>query len=74
MNLRYMRAGQNSFETAAAVTAAGGWGNVVAVQVAIDFEGTEGAQRGDYIEGTDGQVLSRTATNVVMLRNREGAL
>lgn len=74
LNLRYMRAGQTAFETAAAITAAGAWDTVVAVRVAIDFEGTAGALRGDYIEGTDGQALARTATNVVMLRNREGAL
>lgn len=74
MRLRYMRAGQNAFETAAAVAAVGGWDEVVAIQVAIDFEGTRGALQGDYIEGTDGNALSRTATNVVMLRNREGML
>lgn len=74
MNIRYLRAGQTDFVTAAAVTAADAWDEVVAVRVAIDFEGTAGALRGDYIQGTDGEALSRTATNVVMLRNREGVL
>lgn len=74
LNIRYLRAGQAAFATAAAITAADAWDQVVAVQVAVTFAGTRGALRGQDIQGTDGAALERTVTNVVALRNREELL
>lgn len=74
LNIRYLRAGQAAFATAATITAADAWDQVVAVQVAVTFAGTRGALRGQDIQGTDGAALERTITNVVALRNREDLL
>lgn len=74
MSLRYRVNGATSFVDAAAITAAGNWGAVNAVQVNLTVEGTVGALRGSYIEGTDGDALSRQLTHIVALRNKEGVL
>lgn len=50
------------------------WGLVNAVRVTLTAEGTEGALRGAYLEGTDGEVLRRQSRHVVAIRNREGVL
>jgi type IV pilus assembly protein PilW len=74
MTITYLRQGQTAFVPAATITAADAWANVVAARVSITFTGTEGALRGTYIEGTDGEALERTVVNVVTLRNREEML
>ncbi len=71
MNLFYLEAGEADYGDAASVA---DWARVTAVRVELVLEGTEGALEGELIEGTDGDVLSRTVTNVVALRNRESLL
>lgn len=70
MAINYLVAGDAGYKTAAQV-AADEWQRVTAVQVELEFSGAEGALRGSYIRGTDGELLSRTITHVVALRNRE---
>lgn len=74
MNVTYLRTRQADFVPAATITADNAWGEVVAVRVEIEFEGADGALRGSYVQGTDGQRLRRSVTNVVALRNREDML
>jgi type IV pilus assembly protein PilW len=79
MTITYLRSGQASFETPAAVTAANAWGQVVAARVSITFGGVSGAVNGASLQeteanNTNGAVISRTMTNVVTLRNREGLI
>jgi hypothetical protein len=50
------------------------WSLVNAVKVELVAEGTEGALGGGYLQGTDGNVLDRTTSHVVAIRNREGVL
>lgn len=71
MSLLYRANGTASFVNAAAI---GNWDAVNAVQVNLTVEGAEGALRGSYIEGTDGETLSRQLTHIVALRNKEGVL
>jgi type IV pilus assembly protein PilW len=71
MDLEYLAAGATDYVPAASIT---DWRRVTAVRVVLVVEGTEGALEGAYIEGTDGNVLDRTVTNVVALRNRESLL
>lgn len=71
MDLTYLEAGEVDYGDAASVA---DWARVTAVRVELVLEGTEGALEGQLIEGTDGEVLSRTVTNVVALRNRESLL
>jgi type IV pilus assembly protein PilW len=76
MTLEYLVAGATSYQSAAAVTAAGGWGNVTAVRITLDVEAREGSDKGDSISGTDidadgkPKKLIRSITHVVTLRNR----
>lgn len=71
MDLRYRSDGATSFVGAASVT---DWAAVNAVEVGLTVAGTEGAVQGNYLEGTDGEVLSRQLSHVVALRNKEGVL
>lgn len=71
MQLEYRMSGSTAFVAAGAVT---DWKRVQAVRVSIVSEGVDGALRGNYIEGTDGEALAREFTHVVALRNREGVL
>lgn len=71
MAIGYRVAGNGNQQTAAQVQAAGKWRDVTAANVSMTFAGTRGALDGDYIEGTNDQVLQRTVSNFVMLRNRE---
>lgn len=71
LQLLYRTNGSSSFNEAAAGT---DWAAVNAVQVTLTVEGTEGVLQGNYVEGTDGNVLSRQLTHVVALRNKEGVL
>jgi len=71
MTIEYLSAGSNAYQAASLV---GDWSRVIAARVNLTFEGTEGALSGSYIQGTDGAALSRSVSNVVALRNREGLL
>ncbi|MDX1554459.1 MAG: prepilin-type N-terminal cleavage/methylation domain-containing protein [Xanthomonadales bacterium] len=71
MQLTYRNAGSGVFQPAAAIA---DWSQVNAVRVALEVEGEEGALQGTYIEGTDGEALSRDLTHVVAIRNRDGVL
>ncbi|MGY1424265.1 PilW family protein [Lysobacter sp. A289] len=71
MELRYRSNGLAAFQAAGAIA---NWAAVNAVQVNLTVTGVEGALQGNYIEGTDGQALSRDLTYVVALRNKEGVL
>ncbi|GAA5077400.1 PilW family protein [Lysobacter panacisoli] len=71
MQLLYRANGGAAFVEADAVA---DWRTINAVQVTLTIEGSEGALRGQNIEGTDGNVLSRRLTHVVAVRNREGVL
>ena len=73
MDIGYLIVGEADYRPAAGM-AADDWQRVIAVRVELEFEGTDGALRGTYIRGTDGEVLSRRVTNVVALRNREALL
>lgn len=57
-----------------AASGVGNWRDVVAVQMEIVMQAAEGALRGQDLQGTDGNVLTRTLTNTVVLRNRETVL
>ena len=74
MQLQYRVIGSTAFVDAATITAANTWAQVNAVRVNLTVEGVEGALSGNYIEGTDGNALSRDLTHVVAIRNREGVL
>ena len=50
------------------------WGVVSAVSVQLTFAGAAGALNAREVQGTDGNALQRTTTNVVALRNREAVL
>lgn len=71
MQLQYRSGGATAWQSAAAVA---DWAAVNAVQVSLTAAGTEGALSGGYLEGTDGNVLTRNVTHVVAIRNREGVL
>lgn len=71
MQLLYRANGAANFVAADAVA---DWRTINAVQVTLTVEGSEGALRGQNIEGTDGNALSRRLTHVVAVRNREGVL
>ena len=71
MQLEYRSLGAATFESASSVT---DWSLVNAVRINLTAQGAEGALRGSYIEGTDGDALSREVTHVVAIRNREGVL
>ncbi|KAA2283914.1 PilW family protein [Arenimonas fontis] len=71
LTVTYLEAGENTYTAPAGVA---DWGQVVAVRIRLDMVGTEGALTASEIQGTDGQVLGRTLTHVVQLRNREAVL
>ena len=71
MGISYRVAGNSAYQTAAQVQAANAWKRVIAARVTMQFSGTPGALQGAYIEGTDGNALTRTVSNDVALRNRE---
>ena len=71
MQLLYRANGAANFVAADAVADSR---TINAVQVTLTVEGSEGALRGQNIEGTDGNALSRRLTHVVAVRNREGVL
>ncbi|MGY0559141.1 prepilin-type N-terminal cleavage/methylation domain-containing protein [Luteimonas sp. A277] len=71
LSLAYRSTGSTAWQLASGVT---DWSRVNAVRVQFTATGTDGAVRGGYLEGTDGDVLSRTTAHVVALRNREGVL
>lgn len=71
MTITYLEQGESDYTNAAGVT---DWGRVLAARVELVMEGAAGAQQGRELQGTDGEVLSRTISNVVSLRNREGTL
>lgn len=71
MTLTYLEQGESNYTAAADVS---DWGRVLAARVELVMEGAAGAQLGRELEGTDGEVLNRTMSNVVSLRNREGTL
>jgi len=71
MQLEYRSLGGAGFVAASAVA---DWSTVNAVRIRLTAEGVEGALGGNYIEGTDGNALSRDVTHVVAVRNREGVL
>jgi type IV pilus assembly protein PilW len=50
------------------------WGVVSAVSVQLDFAGAAGALTEREVQGTDGNAIQRTTTNIVALRNREAVL
>ncbi|MCX6042538.1 MAG: hypothetical protein NTV69_15550 [Caldilinea sp.] len=64
MQLSYHVAGASSFVTAAAVTTAGAWGTVDAVQIVLNLQGSE------RFAGTNGQPIRRQLSTTVNLRNR----
>lgn len=72
MDITYLQQGSDTYVAAATVGAA--WDTVTAVRVEMAFEGARGALRGADLQGTDGEVLQRTMTNIVTLRNREDLL
>lgn len=71
MQLMYRSNGATNFVVATAVA---DWGAVNAVQVGLTVQGAEGAVQGGYLEGTDGEVMSRQLTHIVALRNKAGVL
>lgn len=72
LTITYLEQGENDYTDAAGV---GDWARVLATRIELDMVGTEGALLGREIEGTtDGEVLDRTISHVVALRNREGTL
>lgn len=71
LQLQYRTVGDTTWRNASPLT---DWAAVNAVKVELVAEGTEGALGGGYLQGTDGDVLSRTTSHVVALRNREGVL
>jgi type IV pilus assembly protein PilW len=71
MTVTYLEQGEDVYTGPAGVT---DWSRVIATRVELVMEGTRGALTGREIEGTDGEVLERTLTHVVALRNREGTL
>lgn len=71
MTVTYLEQGEDAYTGPAGVT---DWSRVVATRVELVMEGARGALTGREIEGTDGEVLARTLTHVVALRNREGTL
>ncbi|MGY4516673.1 type IV pilus assembly protein PilW [Lysobacter sp. HA18] len=79
MAVTYLRQGQASFETPAAITTANAWGQVIAARVSVSFGGVDGALTGNYLRGTNangsaGAVINQTMTSVVTLRNRAGLI
>lgn len=73
MEIAYLLPGSTAYQAASAVPS-NGWSQVKAVRVSMRFVGVRGALSGRNLEGTDGEELSRTLTNVVTLRNREALL
>lgn len=71
LQLQYRSAGSTTWQNASAV---GDWAAVNAMRVTFVAEGTEGAVGGRYLDGTDGNVLNRTTSHVVAIRNRESVL
>lgn len=71
MQLQYRSNGATVWQDASAVA---DWTVVNAVRVNFTAQGTDGALSGGYLEGTDGEVLSRAISHVVAIRNREGVL
>nr|WP_165942433.1 PilW family protein [Luteimonas terricola] len=71
MQLQYRSNGSTVWRDATAVA---DWTIVNAVRVNFTAEGTEGALSGGYLDGTDGDVLNRSVSHVVAIRNREGVL
>lgn len=71
MQLEYRSGASSSWQSAATVA---DWADVVAVRVTLTASGTDGALSGGYLAGTDGNVLTRTISHVVAIRNREGVL
>lgn len=71
LQLQYRSPPGGAWQDASAV---GDWSVVNAVRVTFVAEGTDGALEGGYLEGTDGNVLNRSTTHVVAIRNREGVL
>lgn len=74
LRITYGVQGDNTYVDATTVAAAGDWERVVSARIELVMTGTDGALEGGLIEGTDGEVLSRTIAHVVALRNREGTL
>lgn len=70
LQLKYQSEGSATFQDAPVAD----WKKVVAVQVTLTAVGADGAVRGQYVRGTDGERLTRTFTNTVALRNRESML
>lgn len=71
LQLQYRSPAAGGWQDASAV---GDWSVVNAVRVTFTSQGVEGALSGRYLEGTDGNVMSRDTTHVVAIRNREGVL
>src|SRR5690606_30797089 len=60
LTITYLEQGESNYVSASAGV---DWGRVVAARVELVMTGTEGALGGGEIEGTDGEVLTRTVTH-----------
>ncbi|PJJ99609.1 hypothetical protein CO611_03790 [Lysobacteraceae bacterium NML03-0222] len=74
MQLKFRRKNDTAFQNNVAGWTEADWQDVVAVEVALQIRVTEGAQTGESIRGTDGQILTRSLLTTTTLRNREGVL
>lgn len=74
LRLKYAVKGSTNFVDASTITAASTWKQVTAVQMVLTMSGAAGAQQGQDLNGTNNNLLTRTLTNTVALRNREGLL
>ncbi len=73
MQLTYKMQGSNTYQDASSI-AGDAWKNVEAVRMVLTLSGVQGAMSARDVQGTDGAVLTRTMTNTVAIRNREGVL
>jgi type IV pilus assembly protein PilW len=70
MQIQYLVPGASTYSDAFPATDSTSWLNVNSVRIVLTMRAVEGAERGAYIQGTDGKALTRTMSQTVTLRNR----
>lgn len=70
MQIQYLVPGASEYKDAFPQADSTSWLNVNSVRIVLTMRAVEGAERGTYIQGTDGKALTRTMSQTVTLRNR----
>ncbi|KRG41251.1 hypothetical protein ARC78_11715 [Stenotrophomonas pictorum JCM 9942] len=71
MTLGYKIGAAVGYSDAAAVTAANAWARVTSVHLTLAFQAEQGAMAARDVQGVDGNVITRTMEDFIVLRNHQ---